>query len=219
MERTESAVVVPMDTNWNDIGSWSALWNISNKDSEGNIEYGDVLLQNSKNCYVRSNQRFTAAIGLSNMIIVDTKDALLVASKDAVEDTKIIAQRLKDDLRTEWEFHREVVRPWGSYDCIDQGENFQVKRITVKPHEKLSLQKHQYRDEHWVVVSGIAKVTNGEETFQLCENESTFIPAGVIHSLENLQDEELQIIEVQTGSYLGEDDIVRYQDKYGRDNL
>ena len=219
MEKTENAVVVPMDANWSDIGSWSALWNISNKDSEGNVESGDVLLHNSKNCYVRSDQRFTAALGLNNMIVVDTKDALLVASMDAVQDTKFIVQRLKEDLRSEWELHREVVRPWGSYDCIDQGKNFQVKRIIVKPYEKLSLQKHQFRDEHWVVVSGIAKVTNGEETFLLSENESTFIPAGVIHSLENPEDKELQIIEVQTGSYLCEDDIVRFQDKYGREKL
>jgi mannose-1-phosphate guanylyltransferase len=156
------------------------------------------------------------AVGVHDLIVVDTKDALMVAHKDAVQDIKIIAQKLKADERSEWELHREVYRPWGKYDSIDNGDGYQVKRITVKPGEKLSVQMHHHRAEHWIVVSGTAKVTNGDKVFMLVENESTYIPLGTIHALENLGEDNLELIEVQSGSYLGEDDIVRFEDRYGR---
>ena len=216
MEKTADAIVVPMDVGWSDIGSWSSLWDISDKDKHGNSSLGDVLLHQTKNCYVRADNNLIAAIGLDDIVIIDTKDALMVAHKDSAQDAKIIAQKLKEKARSEWEFHREVYRPWGKYDSIDRGKGYQVKRITVKPGAKLSVQMHHHRAEHWIVVSGTAKVTNGEETFLLSENESTYIPVGVIHALENPGEEDLEIIEVQSGSYLGEDDIVRFEDKYGR---
>jgi mannose-1-phosphate guanylyltransferase len=216
MEKTTDAVVVPMNAGWSDIGSWSSLWDISNKDKCGNTSLGDVMLHQSKNCYVRTDNKLVAAVGLDNIVIVDTKDALMVAHKDSVQDAKIIAQQLKDNARSEWELHREVYRPWGKYDSIDTGERYQVKRITVKPGAKLSVQMHYHRAEHWIVVSGSAKVTNGEKTFLLAENESTYIPVGVIHALENPGKVNLELIEVQSGSYLGEDDIVRFDDLYGR---
>ena len=216
MEKTADAVVVPMDAGWCDIGSWSSLWDISDKDSNGNASQGDVLLHNSSDCYVRADKKLVAAVGLKDLVIVDTKDALMVAHKDSVQDAKIIAQQLKKESRSEWKLHREVHRPWGKYDSIDHGERYQVKRITVKPGAKLSVQMHHHRAEHWVVVSGSAKVTNGEKTFLLSENESTYIPIGVIHALENPGKVDLELIEVQSGSYLGEDDIVRFDDRYGR---
>ena len=216
MEKTADAVVVPMDAGWCDIGSWSSLWDISDKDSNGNASQGDVLLHNSSDCYVSADENLVAAVGLKDLIIVDTKDALMVVHKDSVQDAKIIAQQLKKESRSEWNLHREVHRPWGKYDSIDQGERYQVKRITVKPGAKLSVQMHHHRAEHWVVVSGSAKVTNGEKTFLLSENESTYIPIGVIHALENPGKVDLELIEVQSGSYLGEDDIVRFGDRYGR---
>jgi mannose-1-phosphate guanylyltransferase len=216
MEKTADAVVVPMDAGWCDIGSWSSLWDISDKDSNGNASQGDVLLHNSSDCYVRADKKLVAAVGLKDLVIVDTKDALMVAHKDSVQDAKIIAQQLKKESRSEWKLHREVHRPWGKYDSIDHGERYQVKRITVKPGAKLSVQMHHHRAEHWVVVSGSAKVTNGEKIFLLSENESTYIPIGVIHALENPGKVDLELIEVQSGSYLGEDDIVRFDDRYGR---
>ena len=216
MEKTDDAVVVPMDAGWSDIGSWSALWDISKKDENGNVSHGDVRLYNSKNCYIRTNERLVTALGLSDLVVVDTKDAIMVAHKDMVQDAKLIVQDLKDDSRGEWELHREVYRPWGKYDSIDNGPRYQVKRITVKPGAKLSVQMHHHRVEHWIVVSGSALVTNGDETFLLSENESTFIPIGVIHALENPGKVDLELIEVQSGSYLGEDDIVRFEDIYGR---
>lgn len=216
MEKTSDAVVVPMNAEWNDIGSWSSLWGVSEKDKKGNVSIGDVLIKNSKNCYFRSDDRFIAGIGLDDLIVVDTKDALLVAHTKSVKDVKIIANKLKEEDRSEWKLHREVFRPWGRYDSIDNGDRYQVKRITVKPGEKLSTQMHHHRAEHWVVVSGSAKVTNGEKSFLLTENESTYIPIGVIHSLENPGKVDLELIEVQSGSYLGEDDIVRFEDIYGR---
>ena len=216
MEKTADAVVVPMDAGWCDIGSWSSLWDISDKDSNGNANQGDVLLHNSSDCYVRADKKLVAAVGLKDLVIVDTKDALMVAHKESVQDAKIIAQQLKKESRSEWKLHREVHRPWGKYDSIDHGERYQVKRITVKPGAKLSVQMHHHRAEHWVVVSGSAKVTNGEKTFLLSENESTYIPVGVIHALENPGKVDLELIEVQSGSYLGEDDIVRFDDRYGR---
>ena len=216
MENTDDAVVVPMDAGWSDIGSWSSLWDISDKDGFGNVAYGDVMLHESHNSYIRADGNLVAAIGVDDLVIVSTKDVLVVAHKDSVQDVKVVAQQLKAESRPEWEQHREVYRPWGKYDSIDIGERYQVKRITVKPGAKLSVQMHHHRAEHWVVVSGSAKVTNGEKTFILSENESTYIPVGVIHALENSGKVPLEIIEIQSGSYLGEDDIVRYEDIYGR---
>ena len=216
IEKTDDAVVVPMDAGWSDIGSWSSLWDISEKDQNGNAVHGDVMLHKSNNCYVRTDGKLVVAIGVDDLVIVSTKDVLVVAHKDSVQDVKVVAQQLKAESRSEWEHHREVYRPWGKYDSIDSGEQYQAKRITVKPGAKLSVQMHHHRAEHWVVVSGSAKVTNGEKTFLLSENESTYIPVGVIHALENPGKVDLELIEVQSGSYLGEDDIVRFDDRYGR---
>ena len=216
MEKTGDAVVVPMDAGWSDIGSWSSLWDISQKDDNGNVTHGDVILHESNNSYIRTDGRLVAAIGVDDLVIVSTKDVLVVAHKDSVQNVKIVAEKIKADSRTEWEHHREVYRPWGKYDSIDNGERYQAKRITVNPGAKLSVQMHHHRAEHWVVVCGTAKVTNGEKTFILSENESTYIPIGVIHALENPGQVPLEIIEIQSGSYLGEDDIVRFEDIYGR---
>jgi mannose-1-phosphate guanylyltransferase len=216
MERTDDAVVVPMDAGWSDIGSWSSLWSASEKDDDGNAISGDVISLDTKNSIVRTDDRLVAVLGLNDVVVVSTKDATLVAHKDSVTKTKVIASDLKNNGRSEWEFHREVYRPWGKYDSVDQGKCYQVKRITVKPGAKLSTQMHHHRAEHWVVVAGTAKVTNGDATFLLSENESTFIPIGAIHSLENPGTMPLEIIEVQSGEYLGEDDIVRISDIYGR---
>jgi mannose-1-phosphate guanylyltransferase len=218
MERTADAVVVPMDAGWSDIGSWSSLWNLSEKDSDGNATVGDVVLRDSKNSYIRAEKHLVAAIGVEDLVIVATDDVLLVANKDRVQDVKVIAAQLKEQARPEWELHREVHRPWGQYDSIDSGPRYQVKRITVKPGAKLSVQMHHHRAEHWIVVSGTAKVFKGEESFLLAENESTYIPIGVVHSLENPGKLSLELIEVQSGSYLGEDDILRLDDRYGRLN-
>jgi len=208
--------VVPMNAGWSDIGSWSSLWDISEKDGNGNATHGDVMLHESNNSYIRTDGKLVAAIGVDDLVIVSTKDVLVVAHKDSVQDVKIVAQKLKSESRTEWERHREVCRPWGKYDSIDNGERYQVKRITVKSGAKLSVQMHHHRAEHWIVVSGTAKVTKGEDTFLLSVNESTYIPVGVVHALENPLKEPLELIEVQSGSYLGEDDIVRFEDLYGR---
>jgi mannose-1-phosphate guanylyltransferase len=217
MEKTLHAVVVPMDAGWSDIGSWSSLWDISEKDGEGNSTHGDVILHNTRNSYVRSDNKLVAVIGVDDLVVVSTKDALMVAHKDSVQDVKMITESLKIQARSEWQLSREVYRPWGKYDSIDSGERYQVKRITVKPGAKLSVQMHHHRAEHWVVVLGTARVTNGDKTFLLSENESTYIPVGVVHALENPGKVELELIEVQSGSYLGEDDIVRFEDRYGRD--
>lgn len=216
MEKTADAVVVPMNVGWSDIGSWSSLWDVSDKDLYGNVTHGDVIAHNAKDCYISSSDRLVAAVGVADLVIVDTKDALMVSHKDSAQDAKIIAQKLKDDDRSEWHTHREVHRPWGKYESIDRGDRYQVKRITVKPGAKLSVQLHHHRAEHWVVVSGTAKVTNGDKTFLLSENESTYIPVRVVHALENPGEDNLELIEVQSGSYLGEDDIVRFDDIYGR---
>ena len=218
MEKTRDAVVVPLDAGWSDIGSWSSLWDISEKDSSGNVTHGDVMVHNSNNSYIRTDGALVAALGVNDLVIVSTKDVLMVAHKDSVEDVKVLAQQLKSESRSEWELHREVYRPWGKYDSIDSGDRYQAKRITVKPGAKLSVQMHHHRAEHWVVVSGTARVTNGDKTFLLSENESTYIPVGVVHALENPGKVELELIEVQSGSYLGEDDIVRFEDRYGRDS-
>ena len=216
LEKTADAVVVPMSAGWSDIGSWSSLWDISEKDKSGNVSHGDVLLHETNNSFIRTDGTLVATVGVDDLVIISTKDAIMVAHKDSVQDAKIIANKLKVDERTEWESNREVYRPWGKYDSIDHGDRYQVKRITVKPGAKLSVQMHHHRAEHWIVVSGSAKVTNGEKTFLLSENESTYIPVGVVHALENPGKVELELIEVQSGSYLGEDDIVRLKDVYGR---
>lgn len=216
MEKTADAVMVPLDAGWSDIGSWSALWDVSDKDEQGNVFKGDVLDQQSRNTYVNADNRLVATVGVNDLVIVETKDAVLVAHKDHVQDVKKIVEQLKTDSRNEHLNHREVYRPWGVYDSIDNGHRYQVKRITVKPGAKLSVQMHHHRAEHWIVVSGTAKVTNGEKTYLVAENQSTYIPIGQVHALENPGVIPLELIEVQSGSYLGEDDIVRFEDKYGR---
>ena len=216
MEKTEDAVVVPLDAGWSDIGSWSALWDINSKDGDGNSVVGDSIMHETTNSLIQGSEKLIATVGVDNLVIVDTKDALLIASKDKVQDVKKIVEQLKEESRGEFKNHREVYRPWGKYDSIDNGLRYQVKRITVKPGEKLSIQMHHHRAEHWIVVSGTAKVTNGNKTFLVAENESTYIPIGVIHALENPGKLPLEIIEVQSGTYLGEDDIVRFEDRYGR---
>lgn len=216
MEKTKDAVVVPMDAGWNDIGSWSSLWEISDKDEFGNVASGDVLLHATCNSLAKTDDKLVALVGLTDVVVVSTKDATLVAHKDHVQDAKVIASKLKREGRYEWELHREVYRPWGKYDSVDQGDRYQVKRITVNPGAKLSVQMHHHRAEHWVVVSGSALVTNGDKTFLMSENESTYIPIGVVHALENPGKLPLEIIEIQSGAYLGEDDIVRISDTYGR---
>lgn len=216
-------VVSPLIAGWNDIGSWSALWEIGNKDNDGNVimtskstSKNDIIMKNSQNCLISANHKLVATIGIKDLVIVDTPDAILVADRSMVQDVKSIVSELKKRERTEHYSHREVYRPWGKYDSIDNGERYQVKRITVNPGAKLSLQMHHHRAEHWIVVSGTAKVTNGEKTFIVTENQSTYIPIGQIHSLENPGVIPLEMIEVQSGSYLGEDDIVRLKDQYGR---
>lgn len=216
MERTDEAVMVAMDAGWSDIGSWSALSDTFAKDAEGNVFKGDVLAQNTFNTYVHANSRLIATVGVEDLVIVETNDAILVAHKDQVQDVKKIVERLKQSDRHEYVNHREVYRPWGMYDSIDKGQRYQVKRITVQPGAKLSVQMHHHRAEHWIVVSGTAKVTNGEKTYLVTENQSTYIPIGQVHALENPGVIPLELIEVQSGSYLGENDIVRFEDKYGR---
>jgi mannose-1-phosphate guanylyltransferase/mannose-1-phosphate guanylyltransferase/mannose-6-phosphate isomerase len=216
MEKTARAVVIPLEANWSDVGSWLALWEIAAKDSNGNACRGDVLTHNSRDNYIQSDKKLIATIGIDHLVIVETDDAILVASKNQVQDVKAIVGTLKAQNRSETRIHRKVYRPWGYYDSIDNGERFQVKRIVVTPGQKLSLQKHHHRAEHWIVVSGTALVTRGDEEILLAENQSTYIPLGVKHRLENPGTIPLEIIEIQSGSYLGEDDIVRYEDNYGR---
>lgn len=216
MEKTDQAVVIPLDAGWNDVGSWSALWDVTRKDSQGNAVYGDILTIDTQNSYLYSKNKLVAAIGVQDLIIVETDDALLVAAKDKVQEVKEIVDQLKKNQRSEAHVHRKVYRPWGHYDSVDQGERHQTKRIVVKPKAKLSLQKHHHRAEHWVVVKGTALVTKGEQTVLLAENESIYIPIGTTHCLENPGVIPLEMVEVQSGSYLGEDDIVRFEDQYGR---
>ena len=216
MEKTSDAVMVPLNAGWSDIGSWSAIWDSGEKNEQGNLFKGDVLSENTSGSYVHATHRLVTTVGVENLIIVETKDAVLVAHKDHVQDVKKIVDQLKGCKRHEHTNHREVYRPWGVYDSIDNGERYQVKRITVKPGEKLSVQMHHHRAEHWIVVSGTARVTNGEKTYLVTENQSTYIPIGQIHALENPGMIPLELIEVQSGSYLGEDDIVRFEDIYGR---
>jgi len=217
MERTDRAVVVPLAAGWSDVGSWAALADALPRDAEGNVTAGDVLTEDSSGCYLHSTSRLVAAVGLRDHVVVETKDAVLVAPRDRVQDVKELVAELKARGRYETSLHREVYRPWGSYDSIDSGDRFQVKRLIVNPGATLSLQLHHHRAEHWVVVTGTAKVTRGDEVFTLSENESTYIPIGARHRIENPGKIPLHIIEVQSGTYLGEDDIVRFEDRYGRD--
>jgi mannose-1-phosphate guanylyltransferase/mannose-6-phosphate isomerase len=216
MERTRDAVVVPADIGWSDVGSWSALWEVQRRDGDGNCQRGDVYLDGVSNSLVRAESRIVAVVGVQDLVVVETPDAVLVAHKDQVQRVKQVVDHLKSKERTEHLHHTRVYRPWGYYEGIDAGDRFQVKRITVKPGEKLSLQMHHHRAEHWVVVSGTARVTCGEKVSLLSENESTYIPIGMNHRLENPGKVPLHIIEVQSGSYLGEDDIVRFEDIYKR---
>jgi mannose-1-phosphate guanylyltransferase len=216
MEKTSDAKVVPLDAGWSDVGSWDTLMNSKTRDSFGNVSEGDVLLENVQNSYIYSSNRLIAAMNISDLIIIDTQDALLISNKNNSSGIKRLVDQLKSSNRTESENHRKVYRPWGYYDSIDIGQNFQVKKISVNPGAKLSLQKHLYRAEHWVVVRGTAKITRGDQTFYLRENQSTYISKGEIHRLENQENEPLEIIEIQTGHYLGEDDIIRLKDDYLR---
>lgn len=213
MEQTQDAVVIPMDAGWSDVGSWSSLWEINTKDSQGNAVRGDVMLENTQNSYVYSQNRLVATVGVDDLVVVETKDAVLVAHKDKVQQVKKIVERLKADKRCEYLQHREVFRPWGSHDAIAKGERYHVKKVVVKPGQKTALQKHFHRAEHWVVVSGTAKVYNDGDSYLVSENESTFIPIGAAHSFENPGKIPLVIIEVRSGSYLQEDDIIRLDDE------
>jgi mannose-1-phosphate guanylyltransferase/mannose-6-phosphate isomerase len=216
MEKTDKAAVVPMSTSWSDVGSWSSIWEVSERDDHGNVAKGDVLTHDTTNSLFMAESRCIAAVGIDNMIVVETTDAVLVADKSKSQDVKAIVSLLKDSDREEYRFHSRVYRPWGDYEGIDEGGRYQVKRLTVKPGAKLSLQMHHHRAEHWIVVSGTARVTRGDDVFMLSENESTYIPLGTTHRLENPGTIPLEIIEVQSGSYLGEDDIVRFEDVYHR---
>jgi mannose-1-phosphate guanylyltransferase / mannose-6-phosphate isomerase len=211
-----SLAVIPIDVGWSDVGAWSSVWEINDKDSNNNVIEGDVIAEDSCNCFIKSERGLVVTIGCQDMVIVDSDDAIMIADKNKTQDVKKIVDKLKKIKRNESLQHRKVYRPWGSYDSVDAGDNFQVKRLTVNPGKKLSLQLHHKRAEHWVVVRGVAKVTKDDETIILQENESTYIPIGMKHRLENATDELLELIEVQSGSYLGEDDIVRFDDDFGR---
>lgn len=215
MERTSAARVMPVEMGWSDLGSWASLWEQSGRDADGNALHGDVVVVDSRNCHVHA-RRLVALVGVEDLVVADTDDAVLVARRDRVQRVREVVERLRAEGRSHALRHRQVHRPWGSYDAVDAGERFQVKRIRVRPGGRLSLQSHRHRAEHWVVVSGVARVTRGDEVFELRADESTFIPAGTLHRLENPGTEVLELIEVQTGSYFGEDDIVRYEDAYGR---
>jgi mannose-1-phosphate guanylyltransferase/mannose-6-phosphate isomerase len=216
MEKTTGAVVVPLDAGWSDVGSWSALHEASDADADGNVSHGDVLQEDSAGCYLYAESRLVATVGLRDHVVVETKDAVLVAPRDRVQDVKKLVNRLKEQGRYEHSLHREVFRPWGSYDRIESGGRFVVNRVRINPGASQSLQRHQHRAEHWVVVAGTARITRGEEVFLLQENQSAFIPIGVTHRIENPGKIAVHLIEVQSGSYLGDDDIVRLQDEYGR---
>jgi mannose-1-phosphate guanylyltransferase/mannose-6-phosphate isomerase len=215
MEKTEGAMVLPVDIGWSDVGSWSALWDVATRDAQGNATHGDVIAVDSRNSYAHA-RRLVALVGVDDLVVVETDDAVLVARKDKVQQVKEVVARLKGEQRSQAALHREVHRPWGSYDSIDVGDGFQVKRIKVKPGAALSLQSHNRRAEHWIVVRGTARVTRNNDVFELHANQSTYIPIGAKHRLENPGTQMLELIEVQSGDYLGEDDIVRYEDVYGR---
>ncbi len=216
MEHTERAAVVPVDMGWTDVGSWSALWEMGAKDGDGNVTLGDVIAHDTRDSYIRSEGRLVAALGLENVVVVATDDVVLVMSRDMAQNVRKVVEDVERAGRTEHAVHSKVYRPWGYYQSIDAGDRFQVKRLHVDPGQKLSLQMHHHRAEHWVVVNGTAKVTRGDETFLVHENESIYLPLGVKHALENPGDTPLCVIEVQSGDYLGEDDIVRFEDRYGR---
>jgi len=216
MEKTTKAAIIPLDAGWSDIGAWTALWEVSKQDNNGNILQGDIFVENVNNCYLRSEYRLLATLGVENLIVVETADAVLVAHKDYAQHVKNVVDHLKRTKRREANLHRKVIRPWGSYESIDNEPRFQVKRITVNVGASLSLQMHHHRSEHWIIVKGTAKIIKGDEEFLLTENQSTYIPLGVKHRLENPGKIPLEIIEIQSGSYLGEDDIVRFEDYYGR---
>ncbi|CAA9891100.1 mannose-1-phosphate guanyltransferase [Candidatus Methylobacter favarea] len=216
MEKTDKAVVIPLDAGWNDVGSWSALWDVTDKDSLGNAISGDVLTVGTENSFIYAENKLVTVIGVRDLVVVETKDAVMIASKNRVQEVKQIVTRLKELKRSEANVHRKAYRPWGHYDSVDSGDRHQTKRIVVKPGAKLSLQKHHHRAEHWVVVKGTALVTKADEKILLSENESVYIPLGTVHCLENPGVIPLEIVEVQSGGYLGEDDIVRFDDKYGR---
>src|SRR3984885_8757565 len=216
MEKTKHALVLPLDVGWSDVGSWSSLFDALPADEEGNVLQGDVMVHDTHDCYVHSTSRLVAAVGMDDHIIVETKDAVLVAPKERVQDVKELVAMIKKAGRSESSWHREVFRTWGSYDSLDNGEGFQVQRLSVKPGGVLSLQMHHHRAEHWIVVQGTARVTCNDKTFLLSENESTYIPIGASHRIENPGKVPLHIVEVRSGTYLGEDDIVRYEDNYGR---
>lgn len=216
MEHSAIVSVVPLNAGWNDVGSWSAVWEIAEKDEHGNASRGDVLLENTQSSYVHAEHRLVSVLGLQDVVVVETADAVMVAAKDKAQDVKLLVDRLKKSYRAEATSHRKVYRPWGAYDSIDNGDRYQVKRITVAPGQRLSVQMHHHRAEHWIVVTGTARVTIGNEEVLLTENQSTYIPVGVVHALENPGKIPLEMIEVQSGTYLGEDDIVRFSDRYGR---
>ena len=218
MEETDKAMVVPVDFTWNDVGSWAAIWDESERDDDGNHFNGDVMGVDTRDSYVLAQHRLVGAIGVQDLVVVETSDAVLVAAKDRVQDVKTLVERLKGEAREEYVSHSEVFRPWGSYETVDEGQRYQVKRIKVTPGASLSLQKHHHRSEHWIVVRGTAEVTCGETVQVLSENEGVYIPLGEVHRLSNPGKLTLELIEVQVGGYLGEDDIVRFDDVYGRSN-
>ncbi len=217
MEKSERMAMVTLDTQWNDLGSWDALYDIGEKDESDNVIMGDVLTKDVQRCLLHSRNKLITAVGVEDLVVVETKDAILISKKDQVQDVKNVVDTLRDQNRNEAYYHPKVYRPWGSYEGTDCDERFQVKRLSVKPGEVLSLQKHHHRSEHWVVVKGTAKITNGDKEFLLTEDQSTYIPVGKVHRLANPGCIPLELIEVQTGSYLGEDDIVRFEDVYGRE--
>ena len=216
MEKSNNVVVVPLDAQWSDGGSWSALYDIGEKDNNGNVIKGDVIAKDTKNTYINANHHMVTTLGVENLIVVDTPDATFIATQDKAQEVKAIVESLQSDIRDEGKSNRKVYRPWGWYDSIERGSNFQVKRLHVNPGEKLSLQMHHKRAEHWVVVSGVATATNGDQELTLTQGQSTYIPLKTVHCLENQTDEPLEIVEVQSGEYLGEDDIVRFADNYNR---
>jgi mannose-1-phosphate guanylyltransferase / mannose-6-phosphate isomerase len=218
LDKQHPVALIDLGFDWSDIGSWSAVWDVNEKNQDGNVFLGDVIATETSNTLILSKQRLVAAVGCENMFIIETADAVLVGDRSKAQDVKYIVEKLEQDEREELILHKKVNRPWGSYESIDNGERFQVKRLTIKQGKKLSLQLHHKRAEHWIVVRGVATVTCGNRTFKLKQNESTYIPVGEKHRLENTEDEILEVIEVQSGSYLGEDDIVRFEDDFGRHN-
>jgi mannose-1-phosphate guanylyltransferase len=216
MEKTNNSVVIPLNTSWSDIGSWESLWTLKEKDKEGNVTDGDIMIHDVKNTYVSSSNKLVSVIGVDNLVIVDTEDSLLVASKNYSQKINVIVDKLNENNRNEANFHRKVYRPWGYYDSIDYGNGFRVKRLSINPGARISLQKHEHRAEHWVVVDGSATITSGKNIIELKRNQSTYIPKETIHRLENKQETPLKIIEIQTGNYLSEDDIIRIDDDYNR---